>query len=237
MLVVPGLHQIPLGRDIVNAFVWERDDGGLTLIDAGMPGDSARILDYLATLGANRLDRIVITHGDIDHAGGLAAIQAATRARVVCHAVEKGLIEGRERRPMRKSPLGAIYSPLFEVITRRVLHYHPLSRVDELVVDKQVLPEGFQVVHTPGHSAGHIALFHPGRGILIAGDALRNDGNQLKMPMAIATPHMDIARESVVRLAGLKGVQVIGFGHGPAITERAAERLQAFAASFPAGKA
>lgn len=235
MLVVPGLHLVDgMERGVVNVYVWERPDGGLTLIDAGMPRDAAKILAFLQRLGLSRLDRIIVTHGDIDHVGGLAAVQAATGARVICHAVEKDLVEGRQPREMGRSPIARAYGPLLNAVSRTVLGYRPVARVDELVLDKAFLaPEGFQVVHVPGHTSGQIALFEPKRGILIAGDALNNRNDRLGEPPRLATPLPDVARASIRKLAQLPNVQVIVFGHGVPITENAAQRLSAFADSLP----
>ncbi len=61
-----------------------KDEDGLTLIDAGMPGEQRLVLDLLDQLGyePSQLVRILVTHADIDHAGSLAAIQEATGAQV-----------------------------------------------------------------------------------------------------------------------------------------------------------
>jgi glyoxylase-like metal-dependent hydrolase (beta-lactamase superfamily II) len=230
--ITPGLHLVDGMGQVVNAYVWQRPDGGLTLIDAGMPGDAPKILAFLDKLGLARLDRIIATHGDIDHIGGLAAVQAATGAAVVCHAVEKAVVEGRQRRVMGDSLLARAYGPLFDFVTRTFLRYRPVDQVDELVLDKQMLVEGLQVIHVPGHTPGQIALFDPQRGILIAADALNNRKDKLGLPPAIATPHMDVAKDSVRKLAVLKGVQIVCFGHGLPITQNAAERLSAFASSL-----
>jgi glyoxylase-like metal-dependent hydrolase (beta-lactamase superfamily II) len=231
--VAPGLTLVDgMEKGVVNAYVWERPDGGLTLIDAGMPGDAPKILAFLQTLGQDRLDRIIATHGDIDHIGGLAAVQAATGAQVICHAVEKAVVEGRQPRGMGDSLLARAYGPAFAFISRTFLRYRPVQQVDELVLDRQMLVEGFQVIHVPGHTPGQIALFEPQRGILLAADALNNRKDKLGLPPAIATPRMDVAKDSIRKLAALKGVQVVCFGHGVPITKNASERLQTFAASL-----
>lgn len=234
MQVAPGLFLVDdMEKGVVNAYVWERADGRLTLIDTGMPGDAGRILAFLRKLGSERLDRIILTHGDVDHVGGCPEIQRATGARVVSHAVEKAVIEGRRPRPMGNGLVSALYGPLFGFVSKTVLHFQPVDRVDELVLDRQVLVEGLQVVHVPGHSPGQIALFEPKRGILIAADALNNRNGRLGLPPAVATPRMDIAMDSIRKLAGLKGVRIICFGHGLPVTENAAQQLQEFAARLP----
>lgn len=232
MEIVPGLHLVD-GMETfgVNAYVWERPDGGLTLIDAGMPNSAETIVRFLNRLGRQRLDRIIVTHADIDHVGSLARIKAWTGATVLCHAVEKALLAGQVQRQSRASLLSWLYRPLYLLVTRVILR-HPAVDADELVLDKQMLPEGFEVVHVPGHTAGQIALYEPERGILIAADALTNFGDRLRRPVSLFTPQMDIAEDSIRRLAGLRNVNVICCGHGPPITERAAERLQAFASSL-----
>lgn len=233
MQIVAGLHLVDgMAGGIVNAYVWERPDGGLTLIDAGMPKDAAKILAFARTLGIERLNRIIITHADIDHVGGLAEVQAATGARVICHAVEKEVVVGHKIRTMGSRPLARAYAPLADAATRRFLSYRPVALVDELVLDKQTLPEGFQVIHVPGHTAGQIALHQPERGILIVGDAFNNNKNRLGLPSSIATPRMDVAMDSIRKLAEIKDIQVICCGHGSPITQDAEARLQAFAASL-----
>ena len=58
------------------------EDEGLTLIDTGMPGRAELVWDLIAQIGRQRTDltRILVTHADMDHAGSLAAVQAATAA-------------------------------------------------------------------------------------------------------------------------------------------------------------
>jgi glyoxylase-like metal-dependent hydrolase (beta-lactamase superfamily II) len=129
--------------------------------------------------------------------------------------------------------VATLYAPLMGVVSRTILHLQPVGRVDELVLDKQQLADGFQVVHVPGHTPGQIALFEPQRGILIAADALNNRNGKLGLPPAIATPRMDIAIDSIRKLAGLKNVQVVCFGHGLPVIQNAGQRLQDFAAGLP----
>jgi glyoxylase-like metal-dependent hydrolase (beta-lactamase superfamily II) len=176
MEIVPNVHLIAGG--MVNQYLII-DPDGLTLIDAGMARRGRRILKYIASLGhsAQDLERILVTHADEDHVGGLAALQAASGARVYASPIEaEALAAGRRSRELKASGLVrlflAVTSPWFKV--------QPVV-VDETVTDGQVLPVlgGLQVVATPGHTPGHISLFAPAAGLLFTGDSLIGDGDQL----------------------------------------------------------
>ncbi len=228
--LIPGLWDMDTLPG-AQAYIWEWDRG-VTIIDTGLPGHVDRLLDAVTALGyrSDQVTRIVITHGDADHMGNARALARHTQAPVGCHAVEKEILEHPERRPWPSRGLGRALRPLFTLAARmpglRALPVHP----QELYVDGQRLPEGFRVVHTPGHTPGHIALVHPERKVLIAGDALNNRGGELHLPPRIATPDPENARRSVERLMRRYGkeIQVAVFGHGPPILEDAGPRIAAF---------
>ncbi|HIQ06120.1 MAG TPA: MBL fold metallo-hydrolase [Anaerolineae bacterium] len=225
--IVPGLHWVEEIRSTVNVYVWDAGNG-LTLIDCGMPWHAKKILAFVQSLEHQPGDvrRILVTHGDIDHVGALAALKAATGAMVICHAAEKGLIEGADRRRLARSPLGVLLTPIHPLITR-VLGYKP-ARVDEVVIDGHVLIEGFRVVHAPGHTPGQMTLYHPERRLLFTGDALVNFGGRLGTSVGLFTPQPDIALKSIRRLAKLD-VEVACFGHGPPIIGGAGDRIRELA--------
>ncbi len=228
--VVPGLWLFDEISGIVNAYLWQRADG-YTLIDAGMPNHARRILAALAAanLAAPGVDRILVTHSDVDHTGGLAQIQAATGSQVVAHAAEVPNIQGQRARALPKTVIGYLMRPVM-ALSRAFFTAQPVP-VNEMVLDKQVLVEGFQVVHAPGHTPGQMALYHPGRKILIAGDAMANRNQRLGLPAPMFTPDMTLAKESIRKLAKLD-VDVACFGHGPPIVGGAGEKLRVFAAAL-----
>jgi len=83
---------------------------------------------------------------------------------------------------------------------------------------------GLQVVATPGHTAGHISLFDPGTGVLVAGDALTNTaGLAGSNPQFTADPAQ--AQESLRKLAALP-IRTIYVGHGEPVEDGAADALR-----------
>lgn len=81
---------------------------------------------------------------------------------------------------------------------------------------------GLRVVATPGHTAGHIALFEPSIGTLFVGDAAFNNNDALTAvnPMFTADPATAIA--SFRKMAAIQGFETAMFGHGNPIEGGAA---------------
>ena len=88
---------------------------------------------------------------------------------------------------------------------------------------------GLQVVGTPGHTAGHVAVFDPTMRLLVAGDALTNDG-RLAGSNPQFTEDAAAAADSVGKLAEL-APRTILVGHGPPVVEDAAAMLSQLATS------
>lgn len=223
--IISGLWEIDEIGDRVHCYLWEWS-GGLTLIDTGFPTDVHTILDALTAKGyaLHNVRRIIITHADIDHTGSAAKLKRATGAVVGCHSVEKALLEN----PARRGPAALVLRPIFAAL-RLTPQFNVLPVTpDELYVDGQKTPEGFIVVHTPGHTPGHISLLHREKRVLIVGDALNNRGGKLQLPPALFTPDMTNAQRSVWKLAKKYGedYDVMVFGHGAPILQNGARRVQ-----------
>ncbi|MFO7632388.1 MAG: MBL fold metallo-hydrolase [Caldilinea sp.] len=223
--IIPGLWEIDEIGDRVHCYLWEWS-GGLTLIDTGFPTDVHTILDALTAKGyaLHNVRRVIITHADIDHTGSAAKLKRATGAVVGCHSVEKALLEN----PARRGPAAFALRPIFAAL-RLMPQFNVLPVTpDELYVDGQKTPEGFIVIHTPGHTPGHISLLHREKRVLIVGDALNNRGGKLQLPPSLFTPDMTNAQRSVWKLAKKYGedYDVMVFGHGAPILQNGARRVQ-----------
>jgi glyoxylase-like metal-dependent hydrolase (beta-lactamase superfamily II) len=184
---------------------------------------------FLSLLGypPDAVAEIWLTHGDIDHMGSVAALKAVSGARVVAHRADVPLVEGRAGRELGPVALSGLYRRLFNWIVRRT--YRPVA-VDRAVEDGDELGN-WQVVHTPGHTAGSISFYHPGRGIAIVGDALNYKRDRLGAPPRLFTPDMGQAYASIQKIAGLF-FEVCCFGHGPPLRQDARQRVRAFASTL-----
>lgn len=224
--ILPGLRVIDEIGENVHCYLWEWQ-GGITLIDAGHPNDAATILRTLRKHGYadHNLRRIIITHVDVDHSGGAARLQQATGAKVACHAVESEYLQAPWRRQAAFWPL----RPIIWALTRFPDYGYIPLQADELLVDGEELAEGFTVIHTPGHSPGHISLLHRERRFLICGDALVNTRGRLRANVGLFTTDKENAERSIWKLAKKYGddFETMVFGHGPPILQNGGKRVKA----------
>jgi len=221
--------ELPLGEWIMNLSVILDPVKGHTLVDTGVPGQAALILEKLAEEGIspNDLKQILITHQDIDHIGSLKALKEATGAEVLALDVEIPYIDGTLPSPKRPSPERLEQNPGLKAM----LDALERSSVDVPLKDGEVLDlaGGVTVIATPGHTLGHISLYLNRTRTLITGDALTSSEGKLSGPMEMATPDMVSAKESVRKLARLDVEQIVAY-HGGLVDKDANEQLRRVAA-------
>lgn len=133
------------------------------------------------------------------------------------HPVDAAVVRGTT--PMvRSTPApGLLNQILYRLLIKNSAAYVPPAEIEQELTDGHVLPfsGGIQVIATPGHSAGHVALLlQRDGGLLFAGDACSN-----MMGLGYSIVYDDIAqgRQSLAKLAG-HTPQSICFGHGKALT-------------------
>lgn len=195
IVVLPDLYQLtvptPFPVGPVNVYAARQVDG-LALVDCGPRTPQARAaLDTgLAALGhsVRDLGRIVVTHAHADHYGLAADLVAESGARVLTHPFNRPMLESfadeRER-------LLAFYTELLgmsgvpddvcqrvQSARRSIGDYAETVPVAGDVMDGDtVMLAGreWQVLHTPGHSAGLVCLYEPRSHVLLSDDHLLRD--------------------------------------------------------------
>jgi len=185
------------------------DENHLVLIDAGFPGQTEAFINAIAGEGhrVENITHIILTHQDIDHIGCLPDILLlAPSAQVIAHIDEAPYIDGRKT-PIKLAMLEAAYDSLPEQMKqfRNTLREGFANRrvaVSQPVEDGTVLPiaGGIEIVHTPGHTPGHIALFLRQGRIMVAGDAANIENGRIAGPNPQHTQDMAQGMESLEKL-------------------------------------
>lgn len=199
--VAPGIFQITgFPPSAINAYL-----AGEVLVDTGLPGFAPVILEALE---GRPLSLVLVTHVHPDHCGSAAAVCTARGVPLACHAGDRDAMEGRAPMQPRSWNRG-----------RWLKAPYPVTR---LLEDEEQIGE-FRVIHTPGHTDGHVALYRERDRLLIAGDAAMNLRPLfgLHEPIRAFTPDPALNRRSLRRLAELRPETVL-VGHGGPLRDGAA---------------
>lgn len=204
--IADGIFWLPM--DSVNVYLCVEANGDLTLIDAAMPKNEAKILQAISDLGfqPQQLKRLVITHADIDHRGSAAAISAS---------LPLTLYAGPETTQHLRQGSTPKHMPWYaELIMNVFMRSVPVQAVTTFQTDEELpILGGLRTIASPGHTLDHFSLYHARTGVLFAGDALNTRQGQLQVTPKAITADFAAANRSALRLLNLQPT-LIACGHG-----------------------
>lgn len=222
--LAPGVYRFDLG--MVNAYLvddrgTDAPDPGVTLVDAGTPGDADDLRAELADAGydAGDVDRVLLTHYDYDHVGGLAGLDLD----VPVYAMEPdaSYLDGSDSPPVSNHK-GLLQYVLGAFVTRPERPCHRVEDGDSV--------GGFLAVHTPGHSPGHAAFVHESLSLAVLGDMVSGDDGDLSEPSWFICYDLGENAESIRSLAAADyEFEVAAVGHGDPLASGGAAALSRLA--------
>ncbi len=227
----------------VNVFGISNNDGSWTLIDTGIPMAASRIRKWAEETFGNAPASIVLTHGHFDHAGSAKELADHWNVPIFAHSLEAPFLDGRQHYPPPDPSVGggvmATLSPLYP---KGPMDLGTRLRTFSTDGALPTMP-GWKLIHTPGHTVGHVSFFRESDRVLLVGDAfctvkseslmaIAKQTPELHGPPAYYTPDWTAAKHSVDALAALEP-DTLAPGHGqPLAGSDIAGRLRQLSARF-----
>lgn len=130
------------------------------VVDAGTGSNHVKIMAKLLSLSKGKKpNRIILTHRHYDHVGGAAKLSKELGAEVYIHELDARVVETADLR----GTAAHFFTSKMEPVKANHLNGGEIFETGD---------HHFEVIHTPGHTAGGICLFDRGSGDLICGDTV-----------------------------------------------------------------
>ncbi len=203
--LAPGVWLLELAVPVVGANAFLVDDGEVTLVDAGLPRFGVRRELRDAGYDASDIDRVLVTHYDIDHIGGLRDLPFSDPPVFVG---ERGadLLAGTYDPPLFH------HKGAFHRLARQVVSIP--TRFDVRPVSNGTRVGGFTAYHTPGHTA----YVHEEFGLGLLGDLVWERDGALTPPEWWDSYDTSEIRRSIRSFAGsVPPLDLLCMGHGTPI--------------------
>lgn len=240
-----GVHGLRIG--FVNIFAIDHDNGSWTLLDSGLPFSDGVIRRWVEKYFKVPPTAIILSHGHFDHVSSARALADHWNLPIYAHEGETPYLTGQRQYPPPNLGAGGglmtLLSPLLPRgpvnLGNRLRKFPPTEELG-----RSTLLPGWSIIHTPGHTSGHVSFFRADDRTLLPGDAFCTTKPESFFEAAVAqkpelhgppsyfTSDWLHAKESVRKLAELNPLTVAP-GHGrPIRGSDVSTALHALASTF-----
>jgi len=228
MLEVPST--VP-GMFIYPTVMWDSEN--MVLVDVGYGGQLSSLKDAFNKEGVDfqAVNKVIITHQDLDHFGGLAELVESSKnsVEVMAHENDQHYIQGEKPLVRLNSNfLKSLPEDRSKMVKQMHENFSPVD-VSTTLIDDQVLDlvGGITVIHTPGHTPGHICLYHHPSKTLIVGDAMVITDGMLTGPRKdiLMEGDYELALGSLQKLLKFDVKNIITY-HGGLYTDKPHESIE-----------
>lgn len=205
----------------------DHENGSVTLVDTGLWRNRPTLFGELATAGyePTDIDRVCMTHYDLDHVTGLDRLLAAGfDGPVYMGRRDVELVRGEWDPPL------AHHKGAFHRLARRLYDF---GDADLRPVDDGDRIGGLTAFHTPGHNHGHVVFVHEGLSTACLGDLVWEEDGRLTPPFWLDSYEMRALRDSIRRFAReTPDFDVAAMAHGTPFVEGGSDTLRRLVEEF-----
>ncbi|MFD2924390.1 MBL fold metallo-hydrolase [Halobacillus naozhouensis] len=225
-------------------FIGKKESKDWILVDCGVAHYGKRIIEAAEKrFGSHPPKAIILTHGHFDHIGSAKQIAKQWNVPIYAHPREMPYITGEKTYPIPNSTIGGgLFSLLSPFFPRDPVH---LGKWVNPLPEDGTVPhmDDWRIVHTPGHTPGHISLFRDRDRTLISGDAVITVKQESSLAVFVQSQHIHgppayfthdwlEAEKSVKKIARLHPKLILS-GHGlPMEGELMQEQLTQLSTNF-----
>ncbi|WP_373492580.1 MBL fold metallo-hydrolase [Aquiflexum sp.] len=203
------------------------------LIDCGYEETLETFVRELAKIdiSIDQIHGIINSHDDIDHIGGLKKFKEHNRSlKTFCGALEEKSISGKIKSERLVQAENSLNTLTGDHRNWALGFIDSLNRIKRYEVDKtfdggEFFEDEIQIIHTPGHTKGHISLFIPNQNVLIANDALVVEGDTFGIANPSYTLDLQNAIHTVEKIKALKPQKIICY-HGGIVEDNVNGKLE-----------
>jgi glyoxylase-like metal-dependent hydrolase (beta-lactamase superfamily II) len=237
--IAPGVAGLKVA--FVNVYGVVHGNGSWTLIDAAIPFSATRIKDWAHQTFGRAPEAILLTHGHFDHVSAAKELADTWDVPIFAHREEMPYLTGAREYPAPNWKAGGGAMSLMSPVLPR----GPIDLGSRLLpLPGETAMPGWRLLHTPGHTPGHVSLYRDEDRTLLVGDAFCTtqpesffaanfaQPAELHGPPSYFTSDWVAAKRSVRVLASLNP-RTVAPGHGrPLSGDEVPERLQLLAENF-----
>ncbi|MCL2566313.1 MAG: MBL fold metallo-hydrolase [Defluviitaleaceae bacterium] len=210
------------------------NNGELIMVDAGLPSLTDCLKKEIEACGfdISKVEKIIITHQDLDHVGSLKDIKVINpNVEIISHETEAAYIDW-SKEPVKLTQRKAGYGQMSDEEKEEFDNFYKTWEgckipVDKVTGDNATVGKGDNIllIHIPGHTPGHVCVYVKSEKALITGDAIRGENGTLLGPNPIFTQYMDMAYESLKKLHNLDIEKILCY-HGGLVDKDALKQLK-----------
>lgn len=221
-----GEHVYWLNFTGVNAYLVEHN-GAITVVDTGFPWHASRLLAAITSVGKelDAVERILLTHYDVDHVGGLGRMDSID-APVYIGRPDEPYLSG-ESKPSLRTQKGCFQRAVGWWCSSPSQPIEPVDDGDDI--------GPFTAYRTPGHTPGHTVYVDESLGVAFLGDVVVEYNGELRpAPWVICQDHGQVKADVISLAEQLPAFEVACPGHGVPFVEGGRDRLAACASAVRA---